>query len=152
MSWVELGIMTKKGYVIFLKKATPESFYQQIEQLYEWLKKEGSEQGNNSEDFEDKGAQILIILDNASFHKKKTMLAEIEKNMPKIQLYFLPAYSPDFNLIELVWHSVKEYIAHRLFESVQQLKDLLERLLNQGELIIKWKRKIKNKGNAVIAS
>jgi hypothetical protein len=29
---------------------------------------------------------------------------------------------------------------------------LLDRLLNQGELIIKWQRKIKNKGNAVVAN
>jgi transposase len=72
--------------------------------------------------------------------------------MPNIQLYFLPPYSPDFNLVELVWHSVKEYIAHRLFKSVPDLQELLDRLLNDGELIIKWGRKIKNKGNAVIAS
>lgn len=142
----------KKRLCYFIEKGNSESFYQQIKQLYEWLKKEWTEQGNCPEDFEKQGAKILIILDNASFHKKKTMLAEIEKNMPNIQLYFLPVYSPDFNLIELVWHSTKEYIAHRLFESVQQLKDLLERLLNQEELIIKWKRKIKNKGNAVIVS
>jgi len=32
------------------------------------------------------------------------------------------------------------------------LKQLLDRLLNQGELIIKWRRKLKNKGNAVMAS
>jgi hypothetical protein len=31
------------------------------------------------------------------------------------------------------------------------LKQLLDRLLNQGELIIKWQRKLKNKGNAVVA-
>ncbi|MHC5897709.1 MAG: IS630 family transposase, partial [Nostoc sp.] len=61
-------------------------------------------------------------------------------------------YSPDFNLAELVWHSVKEYIAHRLFKSVPDLQELLNRLLNDGELIIKWGRKIKNKGNAIIAS
>jgi transposase len=57
----------------------------------------------------------------------------------------LPEYSPDYNLIELVWHSAKEYIAHRLFESVSQLEELLNKLLNQGGLIIKWERKIKTK-------
>lgn len=72
------------------------------------------EQGNRREDFEEKGPKILIILDNASYHKKQTTLAEIENKLPNIQLYFLPAYSPDFNLIELVGHSAKEYIAHRL--------------------------------------
>ena len=55
----------------------------------------------------------------------------------------------DYNLIELVWHSAKEYIAHRLFESVEQLEELLHKLLNEGELVIQWGRKIKNKGNAV---
>ena len=58
----------------------------------------------------------------------------------------------DYNLIELVWHSTKEYVAHRLFQSVSELQVLLDKLLNKGELIIKWQRKIKNKGNAVIAS
>lgn len=57
----------------------------------------------------------------------------------------MPPYSPDYNLIELVWHSAKEYIAHRLFQSVEQLKNLLDRLLNQGELIIKWHRRVKKK-------
>jgi len=72
--------------------------------------------------------------------------------MPNIVLEFLPAYSPDFNIIELVWHSCKEYIAHRLFQSVDDLKDLLEKLLNQGELVIQWQRKIKNKGNKNVAT
>jgi hypothetical protein len=54
----------------------------------------------------------------------------------------------DYNIIELVWCSCKEYIAHRLFQSVDELKSLLDKLLNQGELVIKWYRKIKNKGNS----
>jgi transposase len=62
---------------------------------------------------------------------------------------FLPPYSPDYNLIELVWHSAKEYIANKLFESVEELEKLLNKLLNEGGLVINWGRKIKNKGNAV---
>ncbi|MEH2012235.1 MAG: IS630 family transposase, partial [Nostoc sp.] len=50
-----------------------------------------------------------------------------------------------------VWHSTKEYIAHRLFKSISDLQELLNKLLNQGKLIIKWQRKIKNKGNIIIA-
>lgn len=79
----------------------------------------------------------MIILDNASFHKKKDILKNIKNNLPNIQMEFLPAYSPDFNLAELVWHSSKEYIAHKLFKSVSDLRELLDKLLNQGELIIK---------------
>jgi len=116
------------------------------------VKNEWGEKGNKIENFRENGPQIVIILDNASYHKKKTVLAEIEKNLPNIHLEFLPEYSPDYNLVELVWHSAKEFISHRLFKSVDELKNLLDKLLNQGKLIIKWRRKIKNKGNAAIAN
>ena len=72
-----------------------------------------------------------------------------KKNLPNIILEYLPAYSPDYNLIELVWHSAKEYIAHREFETKEELEKLVNKLLNEGELIINWSRKLKNKGNAV---
>jgi transposase len=70
--------------------------------------------------------------------------------MTNIHLEFLPEYSPDYNLIELVWHSAKEYIANRLFKSTEELEYLLHKLLNERQLIIKWERKVKNKGNACI--
>ncbi|WP_298908832.1 IS630 family transposase [uncultured Nostoc sp.] len=142
----------RKRICYFVEKGNSDIFYSSLQQLYEQVKQEWVEQGNESEDFTEKGPKIFIVLDNASYHKKKTMLAEVETNLPNIQLYFLPPYSPDSNLIKLVWHSAKEYIAHRLFQSVEQLKNLLDRLLNQGQLIIKWYRKLKNKGNAIIAS
>ena len=57
--------------------------------------------------------------------------------MPNIYLEFLPPYSPDYNLIELVWHSAKEYIAHRLFKSMEELECLItSTLLNEGGLIL----------------
>lgn len=142
----------RKRICYFIEKGNSESFYEQLNNLYKELKKEWEVQGNLEDDFSQNGPKILIILDNASFHKKKDILDKIEKELPNIQLYFFPEYSPDYNLVELVWHSAKEYIAHRLFQSVEELQNLLERLLNQGELIIKWRRKIKNKGNAVIAN
>lgn len=142
----------RKRMCYFIHKGTGDIFYQQLEQLNEFVKSEWIQQGNQEPDFQEKGPKILIIVDNASYHKKKEIVVKIENNLPNIQLYFLPPYSPDYNLIELVWHSTKEYIAHRLFKSVSELQELLNRLLNQEELIIKWHRKIKNKGNAIIAT
>lgn len=75
-----------------------------------------------------------------------------QKDLANIILEFLPAYSPDLNLIELVWHSCKEYIASRLFKTVDELRELLNKLLNEGELVIQWQRKIKNKGNIINAN
>ncbi len=106
--------------------------------------------GNQASEFAEKKAKIVIVLDHASFHKKEEYLKKIETEMPNLHLEFLPEYSPDYNLIELVWHSTKEYIANRLFKSIEELEYLLQILLNEGQLIIKWGRKIKNKGNACI--
>ena len=76
----------RKRVCYFIEKGNSESFYAQLEQLNEWVRQEWVEQGNRREDFEEKGPKILIILDNASYHKKQTTLAEIEKRLPLIQL------------------------------------------------------------------
>ena len=139
----------KKRINFVIKKGNADVFYEQIKLLNVFLLQEWIEQGNKAENFTKCSAKIIIILDNASFHKRKDILEKIEAEMPNIILEFLPPYSPDYNLIELVWHSAKQYIVHRLFESVEQLQELLNKLLNEGGLIIKWERRIKNKGNAI---
>ncbi|MEA5536933.1 IS630 family transposase, partial [Crocosphaera sp. XPORK-15E] len=147
MGWLRYS--DKKRWVEFIEKGDSENFYQVMKGFYKELVNEWVEKGNKAENFKDKGEKIVIILDNASFHKKEEILKRIEAEMPNIHLEFLPEYSPDYNLIELVWHSSKEYIANRLFKSIEELEFLLHRLLNEGELVIKWNRKLKNKGNSV---
>jgi len=139
----------KKRFIEFIKTGNSSSFYNVLKVFYEEIKLEWIEARTECENFEDNGPKIVIVLDNASYHKKKEIIKEIEKNMPNIQLEFLPEYSPDYNLIELVWHSAKEYLANKLFEVTEDLEYLLHKLLNEGELIIKWERKLKNKGNSV---
>jgi transposase len=140
----------KKRFVEFLTKGKSNNFYKVLKLFYQELIVEWVQTGNQVSNFSEKGPKIVIILDNASFHKKEEYLKKIETEMPNLHLEFLPEYSPDYNLIELVWHSAKEYIANRLFKSVEELEYLLHQLLNEGKLIIKWHRKLKNKGNACI--
>lgn len=142
----------QKRLCFFIDKGNADSFFEQLVKLNEFVKQEWVKQGNESGLYERIGPRVLIILDNASFHKRQDIIDKIEQALPNIQLCFLPAYSPDFNLIELVWHSCKEFVAHRLFQSVTQLKELLHRLLNDGELVINWNRKLRNKGNKVLTS
>ncbi len=130
-----LRLCDKKRLCYFVDKGNGDTFYEQLKQLYEFVRQEWIANGYSSKDFCSLGPKIIIILDNASYHKRRDICAEIEKNLPNIILDYLPAYSPDYNLIELVWHSCKKYIAHRLFQSVAELKSLLDRLLNDGELI-----------------
>jgi transposase len=142
----------RKRLCFFIDRGNADSFFEQLVKLNEFVKQEWVAQGNESGLYERIGPRVLIILDNASFHKRQDIIDKIEQALPNIQLCFLPAYSPDFNLIELVWHSCKEFVAHRLFQSVTQLKELLHRLLNDGELVINWNRKLRNKGNKVLTS
>ena len=137
----------RKRVCFFIKKGNADIFLEQLQQFNELIKQEWVNKGNRPENFQSDGPGIILILDNASFHKRQDILSRVSKELPNFRLDFLPAYSPDYNIIELVWHSCKEYIAHRLFQSVDELKLLLDKLLNQGELVIKWHRKIKNKGN-----
>ena len=137
----------RKRVCFFIKKGNADIFLEQLQQFNELIKQEWVDKGNCALDFQSQGPKIILILDNASFHKRQDILNRVSQELPHFRLDFLPAYSPDYNIIELVWHSSKEYIAHRLFQSVDELKLLLDKLLNQGELVIKWHQKIKNKGN-----
>ena len=142
----------RKRLCYFIDKGNADSFFEQLVKLNGFVFAEWVRQGNVASLYERIGPRVLVILDNASYHKRQDILDKIEQALPNIHLCFLPAYSPDFNLIELVWHSCKEFLAHRLFQSVKHLKELLHRLLNDGELVINWRRKVRNKGNTAIAN
>jgi transposase len=131
----------QKRFFEFVETGNSESFYQVLKVFYQELKDEWVEAGKSLDELEEKGAKIVIILDNASCHKKQEYLDKIETEMPKLHLEFFPEYSPDYNLIELVWHSAKESIANRLFKSIEELEYLLHQFFNEGGLIIKWRRK-----------
>lgn len=115
----------RKRVCFFIKQGNADTFYDQVQQLHEFVKNEWVAQGNLAERFQRIRPKIIVILDNASYHKRLDKRSQITKDLPNIRLEFLPAYSPDLNLIELVWHSCKEYIGHRLFKSVEELETLL---------------------------
>lgn len=47
----------------------------------------------------------VVVMDNASFHKRADMLKDIEDSGHTLE--FLPAYSPDLNPIEKKWAQAK---------------------------------------------
>ncbi len=51
----------------------------------------------------------VVIVDNASIHTSKKFRAKIEDWMieKKLIVCFLPTYSPELNLIEILWRKVK---------------------------------------------
>ena len=51
---------------------------------------------------------MVLVIDNASFHKSKKIIQLIEA--AGCRIIFLPPYSPDFNPIEHHWAAVKNSI------------------------------------------
>jgi len=47
--------------------------------------------------------KLMLILDNGSIHKSKKVQAFAKKH-DWVELFFLPPYSPEYNLIERFWH------------------------------------------------
>jgi transposase len=57
-----------------------------------------------------KGKKIKIIVDNARYYKNKAVQAYLARKDCRIELIFLPAYSPNLNFIERLWKFLKKYI------------------------------------------
>lgn len=58
--------------------------------------------------------KILLICDNASFHKAKWLQAWYAEQSVWLRVEFLPAYSPDFNPIERLWRWFKGEFTHNV--------------------------------------
>lgn len=53
-----------------------------------------------------KGRKIVVVLDNATAHHSK-QVKELEQASENLKLFFLPAYSPEWNPDEKVWNHLK---------------------------------------------
>ncbi|WP_394698560.1 transposase [uncultured Methanospirillum sp.] len=64
----------------------------------------------------------MLIIDNARYHHATWLIPWLEENKRKIELLFLPSYSPELNPVELVWKETRYSEAHnRYFPTVQSL-------------------------------
>jgi transposase len=58
-------------------------------------------------------AAIYVILDNAKYHYSRKVRRFLESS--KIQLVFLPSYSPNLNLIERLWKFFKKKVLYNTY-------------------------------------
>jgi len=75
----------------------------------------------------------LVILDNAPTHTSGAFEAKI-KSWEEAGLYllFLPPYSPELNLIEILWRKLKyEWLPLSAYESFKELTEQLESTLKE---------------------
>lgn len=66
--------------------------------------------------------KIVIILDNSRIHHAKLLKPFLE-DTPRLQLVFLPPYSPKLNLIEGLWKWLKDNVINNTFyPTVDEIK------------------------------
>ena len=61
--------------------------------------------------------KIVMILDNARIHHAKLIQPFLEEVKERLELKFLPPYSPNLNLIEGLWGWLKSSVINNVFFS-----------------------------------
>lgn len=78
-----------------------------------------------------RGKRIHLIQDNASYHKDKDVWGWFGENRKWLEVHQLPAYSPEFNATERLWHYTRITGTHnRYFATEGELLETLTRVFN----------------------
>lgn len=78
----------------------------------------------------------IVIIDNASVHTSHNFLAKKDDWIAQgVGLHYLPTYSPELNLIEILWRKIKyEWLSLNCYVDYQTLKKaVLDILENFGD-------------------
>lgn len=76
--------------------------------------------------------KIIVVLDNARAHHAKAVQEFLKKYEGKIELMFLPPYSPRLNPIERVWKKMRKAVTHNhFFETFQKFLQAIVRFFSK---------------------
>lgn len=82
---------------------------------------------------------VLLVVDGCSIHKAKVVNDFVASTDGKLELHFLPPYSPQLNPDEQVWKNVKERVAKQIptdkFHLRTLIHEALTRLKNMPDLV-----------------
>lgn len=76
--------------------------------------------------------EIILITDNASWHKSKDLKPFLEINK-RITIEYLPPYAPELNPIEKLWKWLKHCILHNRY--YKKIRDLKAEVKDFGRLV-----------------
>jgi len=69
--------------------------------------------------------KVVMVLDNVPYHHAKRLKPILERYKHRIELVYLPPYSPDLNPIERVWWYMRKKITHNRY--VQNLEERINK-------------------------
>lgn len=59
--------------------------------------------------------KVVLVIDNASYHRTRAVLALLEDHADHVLVIWLPRYSPELNLIEGLWGYLKRSSLNNYF-------------------------------------
>lgn len=59
--------------------------------------------------------KVIMVVDNIRYHHTKRLKPILEKYKHRIELIYLPAYSPDLNPMERLWWYMEKKITHNRY-------------------------------------
>jgi len=59
--------------------------------------------------------RLVLVIDNASYHRTKAILALLREHADHVFVLWLPKYSPELNLIEGLWGYLKKSALNNYF-------------------------------------
>ena len=73
--------------------------------------------------------KVILIVDGHPTHRAKLVKRFVQENAERLELVFLPPYSPELNPDELVWAHVKKRIAKTTSKTKDELKCTIDRAM-----------------------
>jgi transposase len=74
---------------------------------------------------------VILVLDNASFHKSAAALAALSLFEHRVRVFWLPPYCSTLNPIERFWRHLKDQVCiNKLFPNMEHLIQAVEKHLN----------------------
>lgn len=59
--------------------------------------------------------KLQLVMDNAGYHKANRVKEKLQQRSERFEVFWLPPYSPNLNLIERVWKYLKENVTNNYF-------------------------------------
>lgn len=77
--------------------------------------------------------RTVVVIDNAPIHRSKKFMAKIKEwKEQDLWIYYLPPYSPELNIIEILWRFIKyQWLPFDAFLNFQNLKERLNDTINK---------------------
>lgn len=76
--------------------------------------------------------KIVMILDNARIHHAKLIQPFLKEMEDRLELIFLPPYSPELNLIEGLWGWLKsDIINNKFYSRLSVVKDKIRKFIKK---------------------